>query len=115
MEQAVVLVPGHMIQMIGSDYLIHHYPDQLDKIKALRNEIINMERFLHERSFIVRQNSTTSVEFTNQGCELLSELIDEAGNAKSGFEQVLEEPHELDEISRSGFIDLLKDKTILKN
>ncbi len=101
----------YTIQMIGSDYLIHHYPDQLDKIKALRNEIINMWKdFYMKDVFNVRQNSTTLWDSQTKWCELLSELIDEAGNAKSEFEQVLEELHELDEMSRSGFIDLLKDK-----
>jgi len=101
----------YTIQMIGSDYLLHNYPDQLDNIKRLRNQIITLwKEFYMKEVFNVRQNSTTLWNSQISWCRLLKKLIDETGNNKSEFEQVLEELQELDELSRPGFIDLLKDK-----
>ena len=101
----------YTIQMIGSDFLIHNYPDQLKNLKDSKDKIVNKwKKFYMNEVFNVRQNSTTLWNSQIKWCELLEELVEEIVNSKSEYEQVLKELHELDELSRPGFIDLLKEK-----
>jgi len=101
----------YTIQMIGSDFLIHNYPDQLKNLKDSKDKILNKwKKFYMNEVFNVRQNSTTLWNSQIKWCELLEELVEEIVNSKSEYEQVLKELHELDELSRPGFIDLLKEK-----
>ena len=101
----------YTIQMIGSDFLIHNYPDQLEKLKHSKDQIVNKwKEFYKHNIFNVRQNSTTLWNSQIKWCQILEEFIEEIVSPKTEYEQVLKQLHELDEVSRSDFIYLLKDK-----